>query len=67
MKYIDKYPHCNGCPVEKYCGTMVSCTRLCNSYKEPNESGKTFMAISSMPDEEEDYVISKIELQNELM
>lgn len=32
MRYIDKYPNCNGCPVIKYCGTMVSCTRLCNSY-----------------------------------
>ena len=32
MKYIDKYPNCKGCPVYKYCGTMVSSIRLCNNY-----------------------------------
>ena len=36
MKYIDKYPHCEGCPVYKYCGTMVQSTRLCNSYEQNN-------------------------------
>ena len=33
MKYIDKYPNCIGCPIMKYCGTMVSTTRACNSYE----------------------------------
>ena len=33
MTYYEKY-HCNGCPVEKYCGTMVSCSRLCHSYND---------------------------------
>jgi len=32
MKYIEKYPNCIGCPVTKYCGTMISTARLCNSY-----------------------------------
>lgn len=32
MKYIDKYPKCEGCPVTKYCGTMVASMKLCNSY-----------------------------------
>lgn len=32
MKYIDVYPDCNGCPVIKYCGTMIGSIRLCNSY-----------------------------------
>lgn len=32
MKYLDKYPDCLGCPVRKYCGTMIASTRLCNSY-----------------------------------
>ena len=32
MRYIDKYKHCIGCPVSKYCGTMVSTIKLCNSY-----------------------------------
>jgi hypothetical protein len=34
MRYIDKYPGCVRCPVEQYCGTMVSSIKLCNSYKE---------------------------------
>jgi hypothetical protein len=34
MKYLDKYPNCVGCPVKKYCGTMVGSIRLCNSYKD---------------------------------
>ena len=39
MRYIDKYPGCKGCPVIKYCGTMISCMRLCNSYSEiPSET-----------------------------
>lgn len=32
MAYIDKYPGCNGCPVAKYCGTIISSIKLCNSY-----------------------------------
>lgn len=32
MTYKDKYPDCIGCPVDKYCGTMVSSHRYCNSY-----------------------------------
>lgn len=34
MKYIDKYPRCTGCPVYKYCGTVVSSIKLCNSYEK---------------------------------
>lgn len=34
MSYLDKYPNCNGCPVEKYCGTAISCTRLCHSLND---------------------------------
>lgn len=26
---LDKYPNCVGCPVIKYCGTMVASTLLC--------------------------------------
>lgn len=33
-KYLDHYPCCIGCPVEKYCGTMVDSIRLCNSYND---------------------------------
>lgn len=34
MRYLDKYPDCKGCPVEIFCGTMVSSIKLCNSYEE---------------------------------
>lgn len=37
MTYYDIY-HCDGCPVSKYCGTMVSCSRLCNSYGQNNNA-----------------------------
>ena len=49
MRYIDVYPGCNGCPVEKYCGTMVGSIKLCNSYKEP--SSTSMLAISSKKEE----------------
>ena len=32
MTYFDVYPDCRGCPVKRYCGTMISCTKLCRSY-----------------------------------
>lgn len=35
-RYLDHYPDCVGCPVAKYCGTMVGSIRLCNSYNEEN-------------------------------
>lgn len=38
MRFIDKYPDCVGCPVIKYCGTMVGSIRLCNSYDLNNTS-----------------------------
>ena len=31
MTYIDKYPNCINCPVDKYCGTVIAATRLCHS------------------------------------
>ena len=37
MRYIDVYPGCERCPVEKYCGTMIGSIRLCNSYNKENE------------------------------
>lgn len=33
MRYVDVYKDCVGCPVKKYCGTMVGSIRLCNSYE----------------------------------
>ena len=37
MTYLDIYPHCKGCPVSRFCGTMVSSFRLCNSYDNKEE------------------------------
>ena len=37
MTYLDKYPSCIGCPVYQYCGTAVSSTKLCHSYKEEDD------------------------------
>jgi hypothetical protein len=34
MSYLDKYPDCLGCPVTKYCGTVVGSIKLCNSYND---------------------------------
>ena len=34
MTYLDKYPSCIGCPVYKYCGTMISSIKLCHSCDE---------------------------------
>lgn len=39
MTYYDVY-HCNGCPVSKWCGTAVSCLKLCNSYPTTSEEDK---------------------------
>ena len=36
MAFLDKYPHCIGCPEYKYCGIVISSIKLCNSYKERN-------------------------------
>ena len=36
MTYYDKY-HCVNCPVDKYCGTMVSSIKLCHSYNDSME------------------------------
>ena len=40
MTYLDKYPSCIGCPVYQYCGTAVSSTKLCHSYKEEESKEK---------------------------
>lgn len=37
MTYLDQHPHCKGCPVSQYCGTMVSSIKLCNSYKDTKQ------------------------------
>ena len=49
MSYLDKYPHCIGCPVTKYCGTMVSSIKLCHSYDETTNQIGDEIIISSSP------------------
>ena len=58
MTYLDKYPNCNGCPVEKYCGTAVSSIKLCHSYKEPSTT--TLVLTESASKKETDYIEERI-------
>ena len=64
MTYLDKYPNCINCPVEKYCGTVVGSIRLCHSYNEEiaeKESSHVLTlskAASSVT--EEDYIEDQI-------
>ena len=69
MTYLDKYPGCIGCPVIKYCGTMVSSTRLCHSYNDNLADSKSFMAVSNEMTKEEfdDYASNQIAMQLEVM
>ena len=57
MTYYDKY-HCNGCPVEKYCGTVVGCIKLCHSYKEEKEDSSPVLTLAKNTSSvtEEDYI-----------
>ena len=47
MTYYDKY-HCINSPVEKYCGTVVSCIKLCHSDKEPEEEQIPVLTLSKL-------------------
>lgn len=38
MKYRDIYKNCEGCPVAKYCGTVIGEIKLCNSYNDNNRN-----------------------------
>lgn len=43
LRYLDVYKDCVGCPVKKYCGTMIGSIKLCNSYElniKDKEDGK---------------------------
>ena len=59
MTYLDKYPSCLGCPVEKYCGTAVSSIRLCHSYNDATieNSNAHVLTLSNAPSNpEEEYI-----------
>ena len=53
MSYLGKYPHCIGCPVEKYCGTMVSSTRLCHSNDDSMAEKESKSVLTMVKDENE--------------
>lgn len=63
MSYLDHYPNCIGCPVEKYCGTAVSSIRLCHSYDDSmsqKESAHT-LTLSKAEDNEDEYIKEELE------
>ena len=41
MTYLERFKTCGRCPVNKYCGTMVSTMRLCNSYRGEEDKQQT--------------------------
>jgi hypothetical protein len=47
MTYYDKY-HCINCPVDKYCGTVVSSIKLCHSLNDAI-SGKEDAHVLALP------------------
>ena len=63
MSYLDHYPNCIGCPVEKYCGTAVSSIRLCHSYDDSMsqmENAHT-LTLSKAEDSEDEYIKEELE------
>ena len=58
MTYLDKYPNCIGCPVSKWCGTVVGCIKLCHSYKEDEEDSSPVLTLAKNTSSvtEEDYI-----------
>ena len=64
MTYLDKYPNCNGYPVERYCGTAVGSVRLCHSYNEDmaaKESSHVLTLSKAASNvSEEDYIEGKV-------
>lgn len=47
MSYLDKYPDCLGCPVTKYCGTVVGSIKLCNSYNDSMQQESAHLLLLS--------------------
>jgi hypothetical protein len=47
--FLEHYPGCLGCPVSKYCGTMVGSIRLCNSYNDGIKESKHTLVLSKAP------------------
>lgn len=66
MSYLDHYPGCLGCPVGKYCGTVVGSIRLCHSYNEDvaekEASHVLTLSQAASDSSEEEYVEHKLTL-----
>ena len=64
MSYLDHYPNCIGCPVEKYCGTAISSIRLCHSYDDSmSQKEKAHaLALSKAEESEDEHIKEKLEM-----
>ena len=63
MSYLDKYPNCNGCPVEKYCGTVVSSVKLCHSFNDSMmQKESTHALVLSEPTMDDSEIDEQIEM-----
>jgi hypothetical protein len=66
MTYLDKYPNCINCPVDKYCGTVVGSIRLCHSYDdniaEKEQSHVLTLSKAASADNEEEYARERLEM-----
>ena len=63
MTYLDKYPNCNGCPVEKYCGTAISSIRLCHSFNDSmSQKESTHALVLSEPAINEEQIEERLEM-----
>ncbi len=63
MTYLDKYPNCINCPVEKYCGTVVSSIRLCHSYNDDvaaKETSHVLTLSKAAPLDESEYAEERV-------
>jgi hypothetical protein len=63
MTYLDKYPNCNGCPVIKYCGTAVSCIKLCHSLDDSMSQKETTHVLTlskAAPADASEYIEEKL-------
>ena len=60
MTYYDKY-QCINCPVDKYCGTVVSAIKLCHSLEDNKEPAHILTLSEAASNiKEEEFIEEKI-------
>lgn len=64
MTYLDKYPNCIGCPVIKYCGTMIGSIRLCHSYDDSvmHKESNHVLTLSKAAPMNDEQIEEKLEM-----